>query len=1844
MRKFFCAGLMLVATCSAHADEFELDSTCVVYGANRTIRVDEAGGFVLSVPIRSPFDIVSLEAICIGPDGRRTGRSGPLQILENGWIASGPFIETGGPKIASIGMSANTSELTAASPEGAVQVSAVMSDSSERVVTRSDGVRFRSTDASIVGVDPNGKLSARASGTVNVIASLDQLNTAVAIRAVLSADTDGDGIPDDYELEIGLDPTNPNDSEEDRDDDGLMMRSEFELGTDPFDADTDGDGLFDGEECDRESLLCLTNPLAGDTDDDGVWDALDNAPNDSSSVDYASVIEPGSFLVAPSPLSFTKNGLGVEVSQQLTAAATMLDGRRLDLSSASRGTEYDSSDVLIALVEPDGLVVAGNDGTTEITVTNGSLSAVVPVAVGTFQPRRAGAAKHGLNGVGWDVSVAGDMAYVAVDAAGVQVFDVTDPESASNLGSFVTPGTAFDVHADDSTVYVADGSAGLSVLQFVGGASAVTRSDSFDGSFLNSTNWSATSLSGPSVEIFLAGGRLVQRLGADPNQSAEISSRGRWQLVGNFDVQVAWDAPIPIVTGSVDHFVEMTVRQGGQNWFTVGRRHFGPGQDVMHSNSRSNGVWAAGSNVSTSATSGQVRITRDDDYYTSYWRLNPDESWTQIRRERLSWTGPVEVNLKTRKSETSAILEGKFDNFEVNFGKELGDLGLVSQVPLPADSRSLWVGPSEAYVVGPSLGLAVVDVSQAPFVGLLDVDADGVDDRILARLPNLSGSEGVGFSGDLVAVARRGAGVSLIDASDPRDPQVVNTVPTVDARSVAVRDRLVVVADGNNSQTDPLKVVDVTDPATAGVVGRMADAFLLTDVATQGPYVVASDVFSVNRVPIIDLSNPAAPLFRADVDFASLGDHDGVGIDAAAGYFYMVGRRGGDNDLFIGQFAATTGDQTPPSVTMTSPLPGAQVASGSLLQISADLFDGVGLDKVVFRVNERPVATDSLSPYGTSVRVSGIGDTVKIDAVAHDLAGNTAVAAPVIVTLVQDFNPPTVEILRPTGSETVFERTSFEIEIEASDDVAVDRVEVRIDGVELATLDQPPFTTSALAPIDASSVTVEARVFDQAGNSFSDSVLLPIAQDPGTEVVGRVIDMAGAPVSGADVLADGGFSSVSDSDGMFVIPDVPSVLGAVVVRASISMAEGRFDGLSSPMHPVQGGTTDVGDVVVTTLFGDGRDGEFESTVQGQTINTAVNVTGDALPGDMALAVSDTTGLELDQEILVIQIQGSSAGTYEFGRITGLSAGFVSLAAPLVHGYSSTDLVANVVTVRNFTDVTVPEGTSIVAPSWDGQTGGVLVFRASGAVTIESGGSVDASACGFRGGNQITSVNPCSPAAGYRGESIEGLSTVLGNASPNVGGGGAGAPNSCVGCGGDSPGGGGGYGTPGQAGVNPDAPANAGRGGLIYGGPNLTDRIFLGSGGGESHWGGNVGGDGGGAVMMFAETVRVSGGSIVGDGEDGSSGSGHPSGAGSGGSVLLVADSVISDEGQISALGGQGFAVQPCISCCNSFETEIGGSGGNGRIQVRARSISAETDPALDELTFEVFTEGVATPGSIAISPGGNYGNFAYVASASQDIYRVAPDGTAEFFTSRRSGNGSLQHLFFDTTPDQRFGGHLYMVLDFFGGSCLAGIDRVLPDGTVQSFVNGCVGDPALLGAWHGLIDDQGLFGFDMFLTDFEADEFGRSPSTIIEITPTGARSPFHAVSLGGVTEATLDRTGTFGGDILATNRIASPWWQGDDSIYRVNPSGVYSQLIPNLGLGQPRDLLVDVTGEFEGHLLASYPSSGLLLEFDNLGQEVARIAVPSLGGFVQDRWGAFGFSFFASSSDNRVLILRKGAD
>ncbi|MBN1761971.1 MAG: hypothetical protein JW878_02665 [Methanomicrobia archaeon] len=87
----------------------------------------------------------------------------------------------------------------------------------------------------------------------------------------LRADTDGDGMPDGWEVEHGLNPNNAGDASLDYNDNGLSNFQEYKEDYDPWDRDTDEDGLSNYAET-TGLFGFFTDPLAEDTDDDGLDD------------------------------------------------------------------------------------------------------------------------------------------------------------------------------------------------------------------------------------------------------------------------------------------------------------------------------------------------------------------------------------------------------------------------------------------------------------------------------------------------------------------------------------------------------------------------------------------------------------------------------------------------------------------------------------------------------------------------------------------------------------------------------------------------------------------------------------------------------------------------------------------------------------------------------------------------------------------------------------------------------------------------------------------------------------------------------------------------------------------------------------------------------------------------------------------------------------------------------------------------------------------------------------------------------------------------------------------------------------------------------------------------------------------------------------------------------------------------------------------------------------------------------------------------------------------------------------------------------------------------------------
>jgi hypothetical protein len=66
-------------------------------------------------------------------------------------------------------------------------------------------------------------------------------------------DSDGDGMTDACELRWGFDKNDPGDGPKDKDNDGLTNAEECQLGTSPEDQDSDNDGKTDSEEVENDT-------------------------------------------------------------------------------------------------------------------------------------------------------------------------------------------------------------------------------------------------------------------------------------------------------------------------------------------------------------------------------------------------------------------------------------------------------------------------------------------------------------------------------------------------------------------------------------------------------------------------------------------------------------------------------------------------------------------------------------------------------------------------------------------------------------------------------------------------------------------------------------------------------------------------------------------------------------------------------------------------------------------------------------------------------------------------------------------------------------------------------------------------------------------------------------------------------------------------------------------------------------------------------------------------------------------------------------------------------------------------------------------------------------------------------------------------------------------------------------------------------------------------------------------------------------------------------------------------------------------------------------------------------
>ena len=342
------------------------------------------------------------------------------------------------------------------------------------------------------------------------------------------------------------------------------------------------------------------------------------------------------------------------------------------------------------------------------------------------------------------------------------------------------------------------------------------------------------------------------------------------------------------------------------------------------------------------------------------------------------------------------------------------------------------------------------------------------------------------------------------------------------------------------------------------------------------------------------------------------------------------------------------------------------------------------------------------------------------------------------------------------------------------------------------------------------------------------------------------------------------------------------------------------------------------------LLGNGQDGALiiSSNITDNPIDS--NCTGTA--GSVSLSANNpnfTSG----QVILIDQSQGVAAGQYERNVIQSYAPGTITVQTPLAYSYTTG---AQVLVLKQYTNVTVYSGATWTAKAWNGTTGGILAFLANGSVNVQ--GTISSLGRGFAGG-----LGNNNSGTGYTGEGYLGLGSDTTNfysKSPTNPGAGQGGGVAAIGSGG---GGGGGHGTTGTNASYSGASGYTTNGGSSYDSADLTHMTLGSGGGGANQWEqypgnseyGGSGGNGGGIIFITGASIIVTG-NLNSNGQNGynsTTGGTYGGGGGAGGAILLKSYDLILGSSLVTAVGGQGGTGD----VGHIYSGSPGGSGGSGYV-------------------------------------------------------------------------------------------------------------------------------------------------------------------------------------------------------------------------------------------------------------------------------------------------------------------------
>lgn len=496
----------------------------------------------------------------------------------------------------------------------------------------------------------------------------------------------------------------------------------------------------------------------------------------------------------------------------------------------------------------------------------------------------------------------------------------------------------------------------------------------------------------------------------------------------------------------------------------------------------------------------------------------------------------------------------------------------LSSVTIPGFANSVAVNGNYAYIAAGAAGLQVVDVTDRRnprVIGALDTPGNANDVRVVGNLvyiadgtaglqiinvatpsaPAVVGSINtpgeawdVAVAGTRAYVADGPSGLQVLDISSPAAPRIVGSVDTLGtAKGVDVSGARAVIADGPTG----LQVVDVSDATRPNIVGSLSYNGDARDVVLSGNFAYVAD-FNTSFTSI-DITDPLQPILRASTPLNTVGRLQNL---AVAGRFALG--------------AAVDFANSIPIVDVGQPANPIARALLAVTPVQGDQGHGITVDSSFVYL---------AAVQGSSSIQNGINGTSRLYIGQYQAIDDTRGIS------------PQVAITNPLDGSVVVEGETITVSVEATDDVEVASVSLRSNGIPVGVDTVIPYEFSLTVPTGMAFLDLTAEATDFGNNTASSpGVLLSVVPDPGTTVLGWVVDAAGNRIAGAQVSIFGDNTITTASDGSFTVDGVSTIRGNIIANASSVVNGVLLAGSSASVIPVRGGLTDVGDIIITEAF------------------------------------------------------------------------------------------------------------------------------------------------------------------------------------------------------------------------------------------------------------------------------------------------------------------------------------------------------------------------------------------------------------------------------------------------------------------------------------------------------------------------------------------------------------------------------------------------------------------------------------------------------------------------------------